>query len=143
MFEPEALDRRLEELARVLGDLLALHRDRGADRRTAAMQAHARALLSELMELSYGVEADSVAETLAGLARTHGKATTRLVAVLLDQYIAALCECEQAENPFAEMRRLRHMQKVRANAQAHARLFAHALARETERAVTAGPRAMH
>ena len=90
-----------------------------------------------------GVDTRIFTRSLGGRESTGEKATTRRVAVLLYLYIAALEGLEEAGHPFAEMRWLRYMQKVRANAQVHARLFAHALARETERTVTAGARAMH
>ena len=143
MLEPETLDRRLEERARVLGDLLALHRDPCASERTGMMQTHACELVSALMEQSCGVDTRIFTQEPRGREPTGEKATTRRVAVLLYLYIAALEGLEEAGHPFAEMRWLRYMQKVRANAQVHARLFAHALARETERTVTAGARAMH
>ena len=66
MLEPETLDRQLEELARVLGDLLALHRDACANKRASAMQTHAWELLSALVERSCGVNAHTVVRSLAG-----------------------------------------------------------------------------
>ena len=98
MIGPAALDRQLEELARVLGDLLALRRDPRAAERSAALQVHAQELLSELMEQSCAVEAPIFARSLAGREDTDEKAATRRVALILYVYLAALNGLEEPGN---------------------------------------------
>ena len=50
MLKPHALDRQLDELARVLVDLLALHSDPCASERSSARLAHGCEVLRTLME---------------------------------------------------------------------------------------------